>query len=415
MILIPIPRPSARQLCFTPASLRSRGKHSTDRKAKRSHAPAAKPSLLTLSNKELARVEIVALLDKRVITVTEAQILLKVQRGQTYRLWSKYRLHGPSGLISKARGVTGNRAFPLKLKARVLELIREQYHDYGPNLIAEILFERHAIKLSNETVRSWMIAAGLWITNRAKRRQLHQPRKRMTHYGDLVQMDGSDHDWFEGRGPRCTAMVMVDDATGKLQALRFFPRENRDAYFQTAHSYVADHGRPARIQTDRHAAIWSRDQRTDFTIALQDRLRIIHSIAYSPESKGRVERINRTLQDRLVKAFRREGVSTIESANEYAATFMRAFNSRFGREPRAPENSHRTVHPDDLASALSMREERRVTKQLTFSFRRHEYIIEGAIEDRPWIGRRVTVEIRLDGTMIVFADGRQLTVRRVLS
>lgn len=236
----------------------------------------------------------------------------------------------------------------------------------------------------------------------------------MTNYGDLVQMDGSDHDWLEGRGPRCTAMVMVDDATGKLQALQFFPRENRDAYFQTVHSYVADHGRPARIQTDRHAAIWSRDQRTDFTIALEDRLRIIHSVAYSPESKGRVERMNRTLQDRLVKAFRREGVSTIEAANEYAATFMHAFNSRFGRKPRASENFHRAVHPDDLASALSMREERRVTKQLTFSFGGHEYLIEGAVEDRSWIGRRVTIEIRLDGAMMVFAEGRRLSVRRVL-
>lgn len=403
---------ASRPLSASRRIMRARTKHPITRKTEQSGTASSNRPLVTLSQEELARVEILVLLDKHLITWVEASSLLKVKKSQVYRLLQRYRLAGPSGLISKSRGVQSNRAFPSSVKTLVLALIRENYSDYGPTLIAEILPEKHGIKVSAETVRRWMISAGLWATDRATRRALHQPRRRMTNYGDLVQMDGSDHDWFEGRGPRCTAMVMVDDATGRLQTLRFFPRENRDAYFRTVKCYISEHGRPLRIQTDKHGAIWSKEKRTDFTVALDERLKIIHSIAHSPQSKGRVERMNRTLQDRLVKAFRREGISSIEAANEVVPGFLEAHNSRFGRNPWRSGDSHRPIHPDALESALALRKECRVTKDLTFSFQGHEYLIEGTNKDRSRIAPKVRVELQLDGTMAVFANGRRLTVHR---
>ena len=255
-----------------------------------------------------------------------------------------------------------------------------------------------------------MIKAGLWLTNRAARKRMHRPRKRLPCFGDLVQIDGSDHDWFEGRGPRCTAMVLADDATGRLQELRFFPREDRHAYFCVVHSYVTTHGRPIRMVTDRHRAVWSPDGPTEFTQAL-DRLNVIHSFAYSGESKGRVERKHRVLQDRLVKAMRLEGISTIDEANAFVPRYIKTHNRRFATPPECEGDSHRALDHYDVDRIFSTRSTRRVTKQLTFSFEGEEYQIEGGTEDRLKIGREVSVEIRLDGTMAVFGQSSRLNVR----
>lgn len=188
-----------------------------------------------------------------------------------------------------------------------------------------------------------------------------------------------------------------------------------NAALRGAVSAVTDamHGRPIRVVTDRHRSVWSPDGPTEFTLALKS-LNIIHSHAYSAESKGRVERMNRTLQDRLVKAMRAAGVSTIEAANAFALDYIEKHNRRFAKPPKYEGDGHRPLEHFDLDRAFSTRHVRAVTKNLTFSFEGEEYLIDGAVEDRSWIGRRVTVEIRLDGAMIVFAEGRRLSVRRVL-
>lgn len=369
--------------------------------------------LVTLSDSDLKRVETLFMMRKKFIKPIEAQSLLGVSRSQIYKLLAEYRAKGAAGIASKRRGKVGNRAFPQGVRKQVIDLIQERYHDYGPTLVAEILCEIHGIRISRETIRQWMIIAGLWKKNRSERRRLHQPRKRMPAYGDLVQVDGSDHDWFEGRGPRCTAMVFVDDATGSLQYLGFFPSENRDSYFCATHRYILMHGRPVRIQTDKHSAVWSRDRRCEYTNAL-DQLTIIHSVAHSPQSKGRVERAHRTLQDRLVKAMRRVGICTIEEANAFVPQFVRGYNKRFCKPPACHENRHRSPRDmDEVDSAFSHRYARRVTKNLTFSFRGIQYLIDADEHDRDSVGSQVRLEIRIDKTLHVFGSCGRLKFRAV--
>jgi transposase len=363
-----------------------------------------------LDRKDLKRLEILIMMNAKVISSSEAQTLLHLSRSQIYKLLRAYRLDGEVAIVRKARGRPSNRAFPTPVRKYVLRLIEERYADYGPTLIAETLLELHDIKICAETIRTWMIKEGLWLTNRAARKRLHQPRKRLPRYGDLVQIDGSDHDWFEGRGPRCTAMVMVDDSTGKLQNLRFFPEENRNAYFHSMHSYISTHGRPIRVVTDRHRSVWSPDGPTKFTLALKS-LNIIHSHAYSAESKGRVERMNRTLQDRLVKAMRAAGINTIEAANAFALDYIEKHNRRFAKPPKYEGDGHRPLDNFDLDRTFSTRHVRAVTKNLTFSFKRQQYLIDGKADGADSIGPKVSVEIRLDGTMAVFGQSGRLNVR----
>nr|WP_294810196.1 ISNCY family transposase [uncultured Sphingomonas sp.] len=363
-----------------------------------------------MSHDDLKRIEILILMQAKVISGSEAQALLNLSRSQVYKLLRVYRLEGEVAIARKARGRPSNRAFPKPVRKRVLQLIEERYADYGPTLIAETLLEAHDVKISAETIRTWMIKDGLWNTNRAARKRLHQPRKRLPRYGDLVQIDGSDHDWFEGRGPRCTAMVMVDDSTGKLQNLKFFPRENRNAYFCSVHAYISAHGRPTRIATDRHSSVWSLDGPTEFTQVLKA-LGITHSFAYSPQSKGRVERMNRTLQDRLVKAMRAAGISTIEAANAFAPDYIEKHNHRFAKPPACEGNGHRSLEHFDLDRTFSARHVRAVTKNLTFSFEGQQYLIDCNADGAASIGPKVSVEIRLDGTMAVFGQSGSLNVR----
>jgi hypothetical protein len=395
----------------TPSRLKFHLARKVQRSDKSRAGCAEAGDLVSLTDSDLRRFEALALLDRRVITVTEAQHLLRLSRSQVYKLLFVLRTEGPRGVRKKRRGRASNRAFPKSIRVRVIGLIEAHYPDYGPTLASEILAEVHGIRRSRETLRQWMIAAGIWIKNRVAQKRLHQPRKRKPAYGDLVQIDGSDHRWFEDRAPRCTAMVMVDDATGCLQMLRFFPQEDRDAYYQSLYCYVAAHGRPFRILTDRHSAVWSPHGTTEFSEALR-RLNIVHSFAWSPQSKGRVERTHRTLQDRLVKELRRRGICSLEAANAFVPEFVRAYNRRFGKPAAEDGDNHRPlIAPRELDAALSVRHTRRVTRNLTFSFRGRQYLIEAAGVDRDAVGPRVTVEVRLDKTMAVFGKCGQVTVR----
>jgi len=360
---------------------------------------------LSMSRRELQRVECLHLLDCNHISPREACDALSVSRSHLYRLLNQYRSEGLAGIVSKQRGAPSNRAYPDSTRRRVISLIESKYFDFGPTLIAEVLEEAHGMKISRETIRQWMIKAGLWLTNRIARKRLHQPRKRMPAYGDLVQLDGSYHDWFEGRGPACNLMVAVDDSTSHIQVLRFTPVEDRKAYFQVMDQYVRAHGRPIRVLTDRHAGVWSQSSKTDFSRAM-DQLGIIHSVAMSPQSKGRVERMNRTLQDRLVKAMRLRGISSIEEANRFALFFLKKYNRTFGRSPQAPEDHHRPAPvAHDIELAFAERHRRRVTKGFAFSFAGERYVIRSA----PRLDiRTVDICINVSGEMSVMGPSGRL-------
>lgn len=380
------------------------------RTAKAAGIPTREADAVVMSRHELQRAEALLLLHHGLLSAAEAGTLIKLGRSQTYKLLKDFRLSGAAAVVRKARGRPSNRAFPAAVRRQVLKLIEENYHDYGPTLLAEVLLEEHGMKISRETIRQWMIAAGFWLKNRGARKRLHQPRRRMAGYGDLVQIDGSDHDWFEGRGPRCTLMVMVDDATGSIQNLKFFPRENRVAYYQSMASYIADHGSPLRVLTDKHSAVWKAEGPTEFTEAL-GQLNIVHSFAHSPQSKGRVERTHRTLQDRLVKSMRRAVIRNIEEANAHAAQYIKKHNRKFAG--RAADDNHRRIPPENIDRAFAAQHIRKITKNHTFSFNGDEYLIENLpIEEEP-VGSRILISIWLNGTMEVFSGARRLEVRRL--
>ena len=208
--------------------------------------------LVLTSERELQRIEVVAqVLDGSLRSATAASLLGRSQR-QVQRLLGKIRDEGAMAVRHKLRGrPSNNRVSALKCDY-ILSLIRSDYPDFGPTLAAERLAERHGIRISSESLRQWMMVAGLWHS-RAQRHRVHQPRLRRQAFGELIQIDGSDHRWFEDRGPACTLLVFIDDATGKLMQMRFVPSETTEAYFAALEGYLAEHGRPVAFYSDKHS------------------------------------------------------------------------------------------------------------------------------------------------------------------
>jgi len=276
--------------------------------------------------------------------------------------------------------------------------------DFGPTLAAEKLEERHDLEVSVETLRRWMIDAEIWVPRLRRNRRVHQPRHRRSCFGELIQIDGCEHAWFEDRAPKCTLLVYVDDATGRLMELRFDLSESTFGYFTATWAYLERFGKPVAFYSDQ-ASIFrvanSRGKRSDgltqFGRALSE-LDIDILCANTPQAKGRVERAHLTLQDRLVKELRLRGISTIGDANAYAPEFMEDFNARFAKEPLSEHDAHRPARDDeDLELILSHREERKVSKELTVHFRRGLYLLEPGSRTLELRGKRCHVHEFLDG------------------
>ena len=210
--------------------------------------------------------------------------------------------------------------------ATPFDLIRERYHDFGPTLAREKLIELHQITVGKETLRQWMTEAGIWTSRRERKQRIYQPRARRDCLGELVQIDGSHHWWFENRGPKCALLVYIDDATGKLLHLRFAPSENTFDYLQATKTYLEEWGKPIAFYSDKHGVFRSTHaSEKDRTTGLTQFGRALYELnidiicANTPQAKGRVERANRTLQDRLVKELRLRGISTLDDANASSA------------------------------------------------------------------------------------------------
>jgi hypothetical protein len=277
-----------------------------------------------------------------------------------------------------------NRAFKSDVKEETLELIRTHYPDFGPTLVKEKLSLRHNITLSVETLRKWMISSGLW-SQRHRSQRIHPIRERREYFGELIQVDGSYHNWFEDRAEKCNLTVFIDDATGIITSLRFQPRECLDGYFTGLEEHITKYGRPRAIYSDRHAIFGGNEriQHAQLIRALKE-LDIKSILAYSPQAKGRVERVNRTLQDRLIKEMRLRNISSIEEANEYLPEFLKEFNERFSKEPRGQIDTHRPLALGcDLERILSRCEIRTLSKDLSFSFNSTFYqILETSMINR---------------------------------
>ena len=287
---------------------------------------------LTMSAKELNRLEILGRVLERRLTQTQAAQQLGLSVRQVERLCRKLRVEGPRGLVSQKRGRVSNRRLPSELRERTLLLVQSCYSDFGPTLAAEKLRECHGVIVSVETLRRWMIDAEFWLPRSQRGRRVHQPRHRRSCVGELIQIDGCDHAWFEDRSPKCTLLVYVDDATSRLMELRFVASESTFDYFAATRSYLERHGKPVTFYSDqatvfRATASEARKEggSAQFGRALSE-LNIDIVCANTPQAKGRVERAHLTLQDRLVKELRLRGISTPEAANAYAPEFMAAYN-----------------------------------------------------------------------------------------
>lgn len=267
-----------------------------------------------MSHREIDRLSVVQSVERRRLTQIQAASQLGLSVRQVKRLVRAYRKQGAVGLVSRHRGKRPNNAIAPAVRERALSLIRATYSDFSPTFAHEKLTEQHALNISVETLRKWMIEAGLWTPRARKSARIHQSRVRRPRAGELIQIDGSPHDWFEGRAPQCTLIVFIDDATRRLMALRFAPAETTQAYMETLSLYLGQHGRrPVALYSDRHSIFRVNNRADDesditqFTRALKT-LDIEPIHAHSPQAKGRVERANQTLQDRLTKEIRLRGI-----------------------------------------------------------------------------------------------------------
>lgn len=337
--------------------------------------------------------------------VRSAANLLNLSERQIFRLLRRFRKDGPSAILHKARGRAPNNRIGAAKRRFALDLVRESFADFDPTLAAEMLAEHHGLIVSRETLRKWMIDEGLWLS-RKQRRTFHQPRPRRECFGELIQIDGSDHRWFEDRGPACTLLVFIDDATSTLMHLRFVKSESTFSYFGALEGYLMDHGRPVAFYSDKYTVFRVAQQgaksgygMTQFGRAL-NALNIEILCANSSQAKGRVERPNRTLQDRLVKELRLAGVSDMDTGNAFLPSFMERFNAKFAKAPARSDNLHRTlnIEPDRLRDILCLRNERYVGKQLAFSYDRLRIILEENEITRGLPGKYVD--------RYEFADGR---------
>jgi hypothetical protein len=371
-----------------------------------------------MSDGELTRLEVLRDLDQRRLTTAAAGQLLGLERRQVFRLLKVYRAEGPTGLISKRRGRPSNRRKPEALRRSTLAMIREWYWDFGPTLAAEKLREVHGITLGRETLRLWMVESGLWLDRKQRQKRVHQPRSRRDCVGELVQVDGSEHWWFEDRGPQCTLLVFVDDATSRLMHLQFVESESTFAYFHAARAYLETWGKPIAFYSDKHGVFrvnhpgaLGGDGMTQFGRALHA-LNIDIICANSSPAKGRVERANRTLQDRLVKELRLAGAATMADGNALLPAFMADYNARFAKAPANSKDLHRQLGPgDDLDDAFTWKEERTLSRALTLQYDKVIFILEPCDQAKAAIGKRVTVVDYPDGRLAIRYNGVELAYR----
>jgi transposase len=373
--------------------------------------------LVVMSRREIERAHVMRAIQERRLTQKQAASQLALSVRQVERLCARYKRDGPAGLVSRQRGQR-NHVLPDGLREEALCIVRTRYPDFGPTLAHEKLLEVHGLRMSVETLRKWMIADGIWKTRTQRKKRIQQPRHRRDCYGELVQIDGSDHHWFEDRGPRCVLLVYVDDATGKLMALRMCESESAFSYFHATRAYLERHGKPVALYSDKAGVFRvnakspkAGDGFTQFGRAMSD-LNIDVICANTPAAKGRVERAHQTLQDRLVKELRLRGICTIDEANAYLLEFMDDYNRRFGRVARNDHDAHRLLlERDGLDDIFTWQEERRVTAQLTVHHKRTMYLLEPTAEAKAAARKRVTVVEYEDGRVSIRFEGVALAAR----
>jgi len=341
-----------------------------------------KTGVLFMSKKEVNRLVVMKELIEKSISQKIASEKLKLSERQIRRLLKSYKERGELGLISQKRGKASNNKISLEVKENILELISLNYSDFGPTLVREKLLELHNIKISKETVRQLMINSEIWKSKSRKKKRVFQLRERRACSGELIQADGSPHDWFEGRRGKCTLIVFIDDASGELMKLKFYETESLQAYGESLEEYIDEFGAMRAIYTDRHSIFrvnykeaYNGVKQTQFGRILES-LNIQLITANTPQAKGRVERANKTLQDRLVKELRLRKIDTIEEANKFINDeYRNIFNNKFMVAPKNSKDMHREVIIDKIerTKIFSIQSTRKVSKNLEISYKNDIY------------------------------------------
>ena len=375
---------------------------------------------LRMSVEERRRLVVLSRVKEAELSLVRAAELLGISYRQVKRLWARYQSQGDAGVVHGLRGRASNRQAAVGLRERVLDLYREKYSDYGPTLAAECLAADDGVLVPVNTLRRWLTQAGVW--QRRRKRKVHRRRRdRREQRGELVQMDGSHHDWFEGRREWAVLMVMIDDATGTVDA-RFFENESWDSAATIFRDYTQRRGLPAALYVDRHGIYRSdrdptpeeilaeKEPQTQFGRAMEE-LGVRLILAGSPQAKGRVERMNATLQDRLVKALRRAGIRDLESANRFLVeTYLPEFNAKFSRAPAKEADLHRALPAEvDLLRVLSLQEERVVQNDWTVRWDNGILQLPRAAASLVQPKQRVLVCQQLDGRLRIFVGEHELT------
>ena len=371
-----------------------------------------------MSRRETKRLHIIHhALDKR-ITQKRAAEIVNVSSRQLRRMLKRVREEGDDGISHRSRGKDSSHCVPKKIKEKALKLFKEKYSDFGPTFASEKLLDLHAIHISKETLRLWLNKENIPYEKR-KGRKHRQWRERKHHFGEMVQMDGSQHDWFEGRGPACVLMGYIDDATGTVYG-RFYDYEGTMPAMDSMKRYIKRYGIPQSVYLDKHTTYKSNakqsiedeleDKRpmSQFERSLSELgVMVIH--ANSPQAKGRVERSFRTLQDRLVKEMRLAKINSVEQANEFLIRYHPPYNTKFKVQPVSDVDAHQPAPSmRELDKIFCIREERTVRNDLTIFYNGKLYQIKDAIQTK-----KVTVEERMNGSLHITHRSINLRYREI--
>ena len=373
-----------------------------------------------MSVKELRRVSVIRQTMEKTLTQVKAGTLLGLTPRHIRRLIERVAQAGDQGLAHRGRGKPSNRQIPEQVKAKALTLYEKQYGDFGPTLAAEKLAERHGMAVNAETLRGWLLAKG--VTHFQRRKRPHRAwRERRAHVGELIQLDGSHHDWLEGRGPRCVLMAYIDDASSRVYA-RFYEYEGTIPAMDSFQRYIRQYGIPLAVYADKHTTYQSPAPPTvddqlagvkptsQFGRALGE-LAVELIPAHSPQAKGRVERLFKTVQDRLVKELRLAEVSTLEAANRFLERYLPIYNRRFAVRPAQAADLHRPrpAHRE-LDRMLCLKTIRCLRKDFTIAYQGGLYQIHETIR-----APHVLVEEHVEGTMRITHQGRSLGFHAITS
>ena len=374
--------------------------------------------MVIMSQGELKRLHVIRKAIDRTITQADAATSADLCERQIRRIVARVKQEGDKGIVHRLRGRLSNAAKSGAVKDKVLKLFKDKYSDFGPTLASEKLFERDRIKVNDETLRLWLIEKGVPYKKRRKRPH-RQWRERKAHYGQMVQMDGSHHDWFEGRGEPCVLMGYIDDATGRPFA-RFYTYEGTLPAMDSFKRYIKKHGIPLSVYLDKHTTYKStgkpslEDELNDtmplsqFERSLKELgVEVIH--ANSPQAKGRVERIFNTFQDRLVKEMRLEKISSIEEANAFLGQYLAGYARRFGKQPAKDGDLHRPCPEGiDLDRILCIKTEHALRNDFTVAHNRRLYQVLDNIR-----AQRVVIEEYVNGSMKIWHKDTALKFKAI--